>query len=95
MALRLMPLLLTNPRNSMYGDSEATIGAWFEKTGKRKDIFLATKFGYIKGDPNYSVRSDGKFVRAACEESLRILKTDWIDLCEWLRPRQDMVDTMA
>lgn len=27
----------------MYGDSEDIIGKWFKKTGKRSEIFLATK----------------------------------------------------
>ncbi|EPQ58492.1 Aldo/keto reductase [Gloeophyllum trabeum ATCC 11539] len=30
---------------NIYGDSEELIGKWFSKTGKRKEIFLATKFG--------------------------------------------------
>lgn len=31
--------------SDFYGDNEDLIGKWFKKTGKRKDIFLATKFG--------------------------------------------------
>lgn len=27
----------------MYGDSEDLLGKWFERTGKRSEIFLATK----------------------------------------------------
>ena len=27
-----------------YGDNEALLGKWFARSGKRKDIFLATKF---------------------------------------------------
>lgn len=27
----------------MYGDSEELVGKWFKRTGKRNDIFLATK----------------------------------------------------
>ncbi|KAJ7097433.1 NADP-dependent oxidoreductase domain-containing protein [Mycena epipterygia] len=32
-----------------YQDSEVLLGKWFKRTGKRSDIFLATKF--IRGDP--------------------------------------------
>lgn len=28
----------------IYGDSEELVGRWFERTGKRDDIFLSTKF---------------------------------------------------
>lgn len=33
---------------SMYGDSEILLGKWFEKTGKRDEIFLTTKFGIVE-----------------------------------------------
>jgi len=29
----------------VYGDNEDIIGKWFKRSGKRSDIFLATKFG--------------------------------------------------
>lgn len=29
----------------LYADSEDLIGKWFKRTGKRNEIFLATKFG--------------------------------------------------
>ncbi|KAI1329124.1 Aldo/keto reductase [Xylariaceae sp. FL0255] len=34
--------------SDFYGDVEDTIGNWFSATGKRGDIFLATKFGACK-----------------------------------------------
>ncbi|TAQ83051.1 hypothetical protein B7494_g8625 [Chlorociboria aeruginascens] len=30
----------------LYGDSEELLGKWFKRTGKRDQIFLASKFGY-------------------------------------------------
>lgn len=30
---------------NVYGDSEELLGKWFKRTGKRDEIFLATKFG--------------------------------------------------
>lgn len=54
------------------------IGKWFEKTGKRKDIFLATKFGLA--DPTRFPNADPAYVRTAFENSLKKLKTDYVDL---------------
>lgn len=41
-------------------DSEDLIGKWFRRTGKRDEIFLATKFGanYWLPDGTRSVKSD-------------------------------------
>ena len=67
----------------MYGDSEDLIGKWFKKTGKRNEIFLATKFGISMPDGDYSKvteHSDPEYVKAACEKSLRRLGVDTIDL---------------
>jgi aryl-alcohol dehydrogenase-like predicted oxidoreductase len=30
----------------IYGDTEALLGKWFKRSGKRHDVFLSTKFGY-------------------------------------------------
>ncbi|KAJ2897347.1 hypothetical protein MKZ38_004770 [Zalerion maritima] len=65
----------------LYGGSEALIGKWFKRTGKRSDIFLATKFGFVKGSPSLAVDSSGEYCKTACAESLRLLETDCIDLC--------------
>lgn len=66
----------------MYMDSEDLIGAWFAKNpSKRKDIFLATKFGaVIENGILTGIRSDPEHVRAACEKSLRRLGVEYIDL---------------
>ncbi len=66
----------------MYGDSEETIGKWFNRTGKRNDIFLATKFGYIKGSPSFEVDSSAEYCKKCCDESLKALGVDSIDLCK-------------
>ena len=68
--------------SSLYGDSEALLGKWFKRTGKRDDIFLATKFGFVKGSPTYEVDSSGEYCKKACAESLRLLGIDSIDLCK-------------
>jgi aryl-alcohol dehydrogenase-like predicted oxidoreductase len=62
------------------GLSERVIGNWFEKQKKRDKIVLATKFRFTMGDgPNRSGASRYRIVRC-CEDSLRRMKTDRIDL---------------
>lgn len=65
----------------VYRDSEDTIGAWFKRSGKRSDIFIATKFG-LHYDANWvqTERSDPEYVKAACDKSLKRLGIDTIDL---------------
>jgi aryl-alcohol dehydrogenase-like predicted oxidoreductase len=63
------------------GRTEEYIGTWFEKTGKRKDVVLATK---VAGPGRDYLRSgqgaDAANIRAAIDSSLKRLKTDYIDL---------------
>ncbi|KAI4113109.1 MAG: hypothetical protein LQ345_005844 [Seirophora villosa] len=66
---------------ALYGDSEELLGNWFERTGKRTDIFLATKFGnHVSPDGGREVRNDSEYIRMAVAKSLERLKTDYIDL---------------
>ncbi|KAJ7472146.1 NADP-dependent oxidoreductase domain-containing protein [Mycena latifolia] len=44
----------------LYGDSEELLGKWFKRTGKRNEVFLATKFGVTA---SMDVRSDPEFVK--------------------------------
>jgi aryl-alcohol dehydrogenase-like predicted oxidoreductase len=64
----------------LYNDSEEVIGKWFAKTGKRNDIFLASKFGIELDGYKISLHSTPEKVRRACESSLKLLQTDVIDL---------------
>ncbi|KAF8147787.1 NADP-dependent oxidoreductase domain-containing protein [Mycena galopus ATCC 62051] len=61
---------------NVYGDSEELIGKWFKRTGKRSDIFLATKFGITADGP----RGDPEFVREQAAKSISRLGVDHIDL---------------
>ena len=78
---------LANQHSSLYGDSEELLGKWFKRTGKRDQIFLCTKFGFVKGakDPrNIQINSTGAYCKEACAESLRLLDVDSIDLCTFV-----------
>jgi aryl-alcohol dehydrogenase-like predicted oxidoreductase len=62
------------------GLSERVIGAWLAKSGRRDQLVLATKFRFtMGGGPNKSGASRYRIVRC-CEDSLRRLRTDRIDL---------------
>ena len=62
------------------GLSERVIGNWFEQGRRRNDVVLATKFRFTMGQgPNRTGASRYRIVRC-CEDSLRRLKTDRIDL---------------
>lgn len=63
----------------IYSDSELLIGEWFKRTGKRSEIFLATKFGFFL-QPDRLINGDPEYVKTAVEKSLKRLGTDYIDL---------------
>ena len=70
------------PKAETQGRTEEYLGSWLNRTGRRSEVVIATKvigpglFPYIRGGP----RLDRASVLAACEGSLRRLKTDYIDL---------------
>ena len=64
------------------GHSEAILGDYFARTpGRRDRVVLATKFStnLYRGDPNGG-GAGRKAIVAQCEQSLRRLRTDYIDL---------------
>jgi aryl-alcohol dehydrogenase-like predicted oxidoreductase len=67
-----------------YADSEELIGEWFARTGKRDEIFLATKFASKREGEGKNIRvtidSSPEYVKAACEKSLKRLGVKTIDL---------------
>jgi aryl-alcohol dehydrogenase-like predicted oxidoreductase len=58
------------------GESEAIIGKWFKESGKRDKIVLATKVGMLSTRTGLSAAN----VEAAVNDSLKRLKTDYIDV---------------
>lgn len=60
------------------GESETIIGNWFSRSGKRKDVVLATKCGMDMGPDGKGLSKE--HILKSVEGSLRRLKTDYIDL---------------
>jgi len=61
------------------------LGRWFKLSGKRDEIFLASKFGNIREGREFKgVNSSGEYCKRACDASLKKLGTDRIDLCKFL-----------
>lgn len=60
------------------GESETILGKWFAKSGKRKDVILATKVGMDLGEGKKGLRA--AYIRQAVEDSLQRLQTDYIDV---------------
>ena len=58
------------------GESETIIGAWAKARGNRSDLVIATKVAMLSKRPGLSAAN----IIAACDESLKRLQTDYIDL---------------
>jgi aryl-alcohol dehydrogenase-like predicted oxidoreductase len=82
------------------GRNEELVGRALQ--GRRDQVFLATKFGNVRGSAGefLGVRGDPDYVRSACEASLKRLNVDVIDLYYQHRvdaevPIEDTVGAMA
>ncbi|WP_446745571.1 aldo/keto reductase [Silvibacterium acidisoli] len=60
------------------GESETILGNWFKKSGKRKNVILATKVGLPMGEDKKGLKAG--YIKQAVEDSLKRLQTDHIDL---------------
>jgi aryl-alcohol dehydrogenase-like predicted oxidoreductase len=60
------------------GESETIIGNWLKRSGKRRDVIVATKVG-MEMSPDRKGLSKNHLLRSA-DDSLRRLQTDYIDL---------------
>jgi aryl-alcohol dehydrogenase-like predicted oxidoreductase len=71
-----------------------------QASGKRSDIFLATKFALDFSTGAQIIRSDPEYVKLACEKSLSRLGIDTIDLyychrVDGTTPIEKTVEAMA
>jgi len=68
------------------GESETIIGNWMKRRGNRKEMIIATKVSKLDTRPGLKSAN----IIAACDDSLRRLQTDYIDL---YYAHQDDLDT--
>lgn len=79
------------------GESEQIIGRWMAARGNRSQIVLATKVrGKMWDGPDGEGLSRARVIRC-CEDSLRRLKTDHIDLyqCHWVDLETPIEETLS
>jgi aryl-alcohol dehydrogenase-like predicted oxidoreductase len=69
------------------GESEEIVGKAL--AGRRDDVVLATKVHGTMGDDPNQVGNSRRWIMREVEDSLRRLKTDWIDLYQIHRPEPD------
>ncbi len=62
------------------GESEMVLGKWFSRSGKRKDVILATKVGGAMGEGADEKGLKKAHILKAVADSLSRLQTDYIDL---------------
>ena len=58
------------------GESETIIGNWMKRRGNRSKMIIATKVAKLDTRPGLKPEN----IKAACDDSLRRLQTDYIDL---------------
>jgi aryl-alcohol dehydrogenase-like predicted oxidoreductase len=67
------------------GESETVLGTWLKARGRRDDVIIASKVAMLPTRPGLSAKN----IEAACEDSLRRLQTDYIDLYQSHRDDAD------
>ena len=80
------------PKESTYGLTEEIIGNWFTKNRKRQEVILASKVAgpsrdYLRDGQNSFV---GKNLENALNNSLKRLKTDYLDLYQLHWPERNV-----
>jgi aryl-alcohol dehydrogenase-like predicted oxidoreductase len=78
--------LIDTSNSYAQGESERIIGRALKENGRRHNVLIATKVHYPTG-PGPNDRGNGRLhIIQACEDSLRRLQTDHIDLYQLHRP---------
>ncbi len=77
------------------GESEEIVGKAL--AGRRHEVILATKFGLPMGADSNQQGGSARWIKHAVEDSLRRLRTDYIDLYQIHRPdyHTDISETLS
>jgi 1-deoxyxylulose-5-phosphate synthase len=81
--------LIDTSNSYMAGESERVIGATLATSGRRDEAVIATKVHYPTGPGVNDRGNTRRHILRACEDSLRRLQTDRIDLYQLHRPDFD------
>jgi aryl-alcohol dehydrogenase-like predicted oxidoreductase len=78
-----------------HGESEVIVGKALK--GRRDNVVLATKFHFSTGDDPNMQGNSRRWIMRACEDSLRRLGTDYLDLYQVHRPEPntDLDETLG
>jgi len=81
------------------GESERILGEAFSQNGKRKEVFLASKVFMRTGNGVNEAGNSKHHILSACENSLRRLRTDYIDLyflhrTDWNVPQEETLSAL-
>ncbi|SHO55262.1 NADP(H)-dependent aldo-keto reductase [Vibrio quintilis] len=77
------------PKPETQGFTESYIGQWLEKSGKREKVILATKVAGPRGaEIRDKMALDHRNIHQAIDDSLRRLKTDYVDLYQLHWPQR-------
>ncbi|HEY3902511.1 MAG TPA: aldo/keto reductase [Streptosporangiaceae bacterium] len=81
----------------MYGAAESEEITGKALQGRRDDVVLATKLHFQMGEGRNRSGNSRRWINKAVDESLRRLRTDWIDLYQVHRPdpRTDIEETLS
>ncbi len=79
----------------IYGGTKSEVFLGESLGAHRREVVIATKFGMPIDDAHFGAKPD--YVRAACEDSLRRLNTDYIDLYQLHYPDETtpIADTLG
>ena len=75
-----------------HGHSEELVGETFKESSKRLQVVIASKVGWDFYHGGNKKNFDSAYIRFACGESLKRLKTDYIDLYQLHNPKLEMIE---